>query len=41
MVKKKIDVLTKKDKVYNPATKNEERRISKETPGVSGKYSGR
>lgn len=41
MVKKKVEVLTKKDRVFNPAVKNEERRINKETPGMSGKFSGR
>ncbi|MCT8978103.1 hypothetical protein N4T77_16045 [Clostridium sp. CX1] len=41
MVKKKIEVLTKKDRVHNPAVKDAERRINKEIPGMSGKYSGR
>jgi hypothetical protein len=41
MVKKKSEILTK-DKEYNYKEKNQEtRRVSKETPGMSGKFSSR
>lgn len=41
MVKKKSEILTK-NKEYNYKEKNQEtRRAAKETPGMSGKLSGR
>ncbi len=41
MVKKKIDVFPREKEYKNPPKNEDKKRLEKETPGLSGKLSGR